>query len=129
MNAGERTALPKDMEVVFKWVPVKGVRLSVAANKAVYEEYKEVRAQLLKDTVYNPDGTENKEGISRLRQAGLSDKAIYEVIGNGRTPNGYNYHHLFPRAASVWKRRWKSSPKSKNVSAVRRREQSRVRRI
>lgn len=40
MNAGERTALPKDMEVVFKWVPVKGVRLSVAANKAVYEEIK-----------------------------------------------------------------------------------------
>ncbi len=100
MNAGEKTALSKDTEVVFKWVPVKGVRLSVAANKAVYEEYKEVRAQLLKDTVYNPDGTENKEGISRLRQAGLSDKAIYEVVGKGRTPNGYNYHHLFPRALS-----------------------------
>lgn len=96
-NAG---AVKRDMEVVFKWVPVQGVRLSAAANRAVYEEYKEERPRLLKETVYNPDGSENKEGISRLRQAGLNDKAIYEVIGKGRTPNGYNYHHLFPRAIS-----------------------------
>lgn len=87
-------------EVVFKWVPVKGIRLSAEANRAVYEEYKQVRGSLLRDTVYNPDGTENVEGISRLRQAGLSDKAIFEVVANGRTPNGYNYHHLFPRALS-----------------------------
>ena len=87
-------------EVVFKWGPVKGVRLSTQENRAVYEEYKQQRAQLLTDTVYNPDGSENKEGISRLRQAGLNDKAIYEMIGKGKTPNGYNYHHLFPRAIS-----------------------------
>ena len=92
--------LPRDFEVAFKWVPVKGVRISSAANKALYEEYKEVRPQLLKDTVYNPDGTENKEGVSRLRQAGLNDKVIYEVIGKGKTPNGFNYHHLFPRVLS-----------------------------
>ncbi|MBR4127630.1 MAG: hypothetical protein IKR09_08655 [Alphaproteobacteria bacterium] len=92
--------LPRDFEIAFKWVPVAGKRLSSEENRAVYEEYKEVRAQLLKDTVYNPDGSENKEGIARLRQAGLSDDAIYKTIGQGRTPNGYNYHHLFPRALS-----------------------------
>lgn len=89
----------RNLEVVFKWVPVKGVRLSVPENKAVYEEYKAVRSRLLKDTVYNPDGTPNEEGISRLRQAGLDDNAI-AIVGKGRTPNGYNYHHLFPRAIS-----------------------------
>lgn len=99
-HSAVNVSLPKGFEVAFKWVPVEGVRLSVKANKAVYEEYKEVRAQLLKDTVFNPDGTENKEGVSRLRQAGLSDKAIYETIGKGKTPNGFNYHHLFPRALS-----------------------------
>lgn len=90
----------RDMEVVLKWVPVKGIRLSADDNKAVYEEYKQVRGGLLRDTVYNSDGTENVEGISRLRQAGLSDKDIYETVAKGRTPNGYNYHHLFPRALS-----------------------------
>ena len=88
----------RQQEFVFKWVPVKGERISPEANRVVYEEYKQVRGQLLKDTVYNPDGTENKEGISRLRQAGLNDKAIFEQVANGKTPNGYNYHHLFPRA-------------------------------
>ncbi len=87
-------------EFVFKWVPVKGIRISPEENKKVYEEYKQVRAQLLKDTVYNPDGSENKEGISRLRQAGMTDKQIFEFVANGKTPNGYNYHHLFPRAIS-----------------------------
>lgn len=94
-NASARTA-----EVVFKWVSVKGIRLSAEENRRVYEEYKQLRHNLLRDTVYNPDGTENVEGISRLRQAGLSDKAIFETIASGRTPNGYNYHHLFPRALS-----------------------------
>ncbi len=99
-NKGAENQSNQPKEFVFKWIPVKGVRLSSAENKAVYEEYKQVRSQLLKNTVYNPDGTENKEGISRLRQAGLSDKAIYEIVGKGKTPNGYNYHHLFPRAIS-----------------------------
>lgn len=99
-QASTSVSIPKGFEVAFKWVPVKGIRLSAKANKAVYEAYKDVRAQLLKETVFNPDGTENKEGISRLRQAGLNDKAIYESIGKGKTPNGFNYHHLFPRALS-----------------------------
>lgn len=90
----------RQQDYVFKWIPVKGIRLSSQANRAVYEEYKEARSQLLKDTVYNKDGTENKEGIARLRQVGLNDKDIYEVIGKGKTPNGYNYHHMFPRAIS-----------------------------
>ena len=89
----------QNQEVVFKWVPVKGIRLSVQENRAVYEEYKQLREQLLKDTVHNPDGTPNEEGISRLRQAGLDDRSI-AIIGKGRTPGGYNYHHLFPRAIS-----------------------------
>ncbi|MCQ2965382.1 MAG: hypothetical protein MJ250_01410 [Alphaproteobacteria bacterium] len=93
-------ALPEDFEAVFKWVPVKGLRISVAENRDVYEEYKEVRPQLLKDTVYNSDGSLNEEGISRLRQAGLKDKSIFEYVGKGKSPNGYNYHHLFPRALS-----------------------------
>ena len=93
-------AVPEDFEIAFKWVPVDGIRLSSEENKAVYEEYKEARPQLLKDTVYNADGSENKEGIARLRQAGLDDDAIYKMIGQGKTPNGYNYHHLFPRALS-----------------------------
>jgi len=100
-NNSVKVNLPKDFEVAFKWVPVQGIRISSEANKALYEEYKQVRPQLLKDTVYNPDGTENKEGISRLRQAGLNDEAIYETIGKeGKTPNGFNYHHLFPRVLS-----------------------------
>lgn len=89
----------QNQEVVFKWVPVKGIRLSVQENRAVYKEYKQLREQLLKDTVHNPDGTPNEEGISRLRQAGLDDRSI-AIIGKGRTPGGYNYHHLFPRAIS-----------------------------
>ena len=71
-------------EVVFKWVPVKGVRLSTQENRAVYEEYKQQRAQLLKDTVYNPDGSENKEGISRLRQAGFEVlSCTRQAVGRG----------------------------------------------
>lgn len=92
--------LAPDFEIAFKWVAVDGVRISPQENKHVYKEYNDVRAQLLRNTVYNPDGTENKEGISRLRQAGLKDKDIYEVVGKGKTPNGFNYHHLFPRALS-----------------------------
>lgn len=99
-DSSASVALPKDFEVAFKWVPVEGLRISSGKNKVIYEEYKQVRADLLKETVYNPDGTENKEGISRLRQAGLNDKAIYETVGKGKTPNGYNYHHLFPRVLS-----------------------------
>ena len=87
-------------EFVFKWVPVAAERISPKENKALYEEYKEARPHMLRETVYNPDGSENKEGICRLRQAGLDDKAIFEVIARGQTPNGYNYHHLFPRALS-----------------------------
>lgn len=98
-NSGSRS-LPSDFEVVFKWVPINAVRISSSANRDIYEEYKQERPRMLRDTVYNPDGTENEEGISRLRQAGLSDRDIYESIGQGRTPNGYNYHHLFPRALS-----------------------------
>ena len=79
-NFSQNDAAKRNQEFVFKWVPVKGERISVEANRAVYEEYKQVRGQLLKDTVYNPDGTENKEGISRLRQAGLTDKEIYERV-------------------------------------------------
>lgn len=97
-NFSQNDAAKRKQEFVFKWVPVKGERISVEANRAVYEEYKQVRSQLLQDTVYNPDGTENKEGVSRLRQAGLTDKEIYERVAKGQTPNGYNYHHLFPRA-------------------------------
>ena len=93
-------AMSSDFEIAFKWVPVDAIRLTTGENRAVYEAYKEVRAQLLKDTVYNADGTENKEGVSRLRQAGMNDDEIYKMIGQGRTPNGYNYHHLFPRALS-----------------------------
>lgn len=89
-----------NQEIVFKWVPVKAERISPKENKALYEEYKEERPRMLRETVYNPDGTENKEGISRLRQAGLDDKAIFDVIAKGQTPNGFNYHHLFPRALS-----------------------------
>lgn len=93
--------LPRGFEVVFKWVSVDAERVSPRENKEViYQEYVANRAQLLKDTVYNPDGTENVEGISRLRQAGLDDKAIFETVAKGRTPNGFNYHHLFPRALS-----------------------------
>ena len=92
--------LTPDFEVPFKWVAVEGMRISPQENKHVYKEYNNMRAQLLRETVYNPDGTENKEGIARLRQAGLNDKDIFEVVGKGRTPNGYNYHHLFPRALS-----------------------------
>ncbi|MBO4643911.1 MAG: hypothetical protein J5716_04810 [Alphaproteobacteria bacterium] len=93
-------SLPAGFEVVFKWVPIEAVRISSAANQALYEEYKQERGRMLKETVFNPDGTENKEGVARLRQAGLSDRDIYESIGKGKTPNGYNYHHLFPRALS-----------------------------
>lgn len=93
--------LPRGFEAVFKWTTVDVERVSPRENKEViYQEYVANRAQLLKDTVYNPDGTENVEGISRLRQAGLDDKAIFESVANGRTPNGFNYHHLFPRALS-----------------------------
>lgn len=99
-SSPSNVALPRDFEIAFKWVPVEGIRISPLANKAVYDEYKEVRPQLLKDTVFNPDGTENKEGVSRLRQAGMNDRTIYEVIGKGKTPNGFNYHHLFPRVLS-----------------------------
>ncbi|MBR1778050.1 MAG: hypothetical protein IJ752_05640 [Alphaproteobacteria bacterium] len=99
-NNTANVSLPKGFEIAFKWVPVEGIRLSAGANRAVYEEYKQVRAELLKETVYNPDGSQNTEGISRLRQAGLSDEVIYGTIGKGKTPNGYNYHHLFPRALS-----------------------------
>ena len=99
-DSSANVVLPKDFEVAFKWVPVEGVRISSGKNKIIYEEYKQVRAQLLKETVWNPDGTENKEGVCRLRQAGLSDQTIYGTIGKGKTPNGYNYHHLFPRVLS-----------------------------
>lgn len=99
-NFSSHSSLPNGFEIAFKWMPVEGVRLSAAANRCVYEEYKQVRAQLLMETVHNPDGTENTEGVCRLRQAGLSDNVIYGTIGKGKTPNGYNYHHLFPRALS-----------------------------
>ena len=100
-NNGEMHLPPDDFEVVMKWVPIEAVRISPEANRAVYDEYNEQRERMLKETVYNPDGTENKEGIARLRQAGLSDKDIFETIGQkGQTPNGFNYHHLFPRAVS-----------------------------
>jgi len=100
-NRGEMNLPPVDFEVVFKWLPIEAVRISPEANRAVYNEYCQQRERMLKETVYNPDGTENAEGIARLRQAGLSDKDIYETIGEkGQTPNGFNYHHLFPRAIS-----------------------------
>lgn len=92
--------LPANFEIAFKWVPVEGVRISSNKNRAIYEEYKEARPQLLKNTVFNADGTENKEGIARLRQAGLNDEVIYGTIAKGKTPNGFNYHHLFPRVLS-----------------------------
>ncbi|MCQ2913755.1 MAG: hypothetical protein MJ247_00995 [Alphaproteobacteria bacterium] len=99
-NDNVSAKLPKDFEAVFEWVPVEGRRISSAANKVIYEEYKEARPQLLKNTVYNEDGSLNEEGMSRLHQAGLSDEVIFSSIAKGRTPNGFNYHHLFPRVLS-----------------------------
>lgn len=99
-NDSVNAKLPKDFEEVFKWVPVEGKRISSAENKIVYEEYKEARPQLLKNTVYNEDGSLNEEGMSRLHQAGLTDEVIFSSIAKGRTPNGFNYHHLFPRVLS-----------------------------
>ncbi|MBO4519795.1 MAG: hypothetical protein J5787_01165 [Alphaproteobacteria bacterium] len=99
-NGGEMHLPPSDFEVVFKWVPIEAVRVP---GRPIYEEYvlPENRDRMLRETVYNPDGTENKEGIERLRQAGLSERDIFETIGrDGHTPNGFNYHHLYPRAVS-----------------------------
>ena len=89
-----------DFEVPFKWVAIDAERVSSKENAKIYEEYKELRPQLLRATVYNEDGSENAEGIARLRMAGLDDKNIFDVVGKGMTPNGYNYHHIFPRALS-----------------------------
>ena len=93
-------SVPNGFEVPFKWVAIDAERISSDENRRIYQEYKELRPELLRATVYNDDGSQNAEGIARLRMAGLSDENIFNVIGKGITPNGYNYHHVFPRALS-----------------------------